>query len=154
MKTLFFFENLIKELGTEAALNRAKEILRDAPEQAERVVMGSSINSKYLKKTKNNNVMYYNTHMSRFILNKNYVNEFSWSSPVTYELSEIKGFIAAIDTVITLGGLGKSMFYMTGMKLNKCDSVKCPRTGIIVSKANLEKYLKYFKAVFPDGIDQ
>lgn len=67
-------------------------------------------------------------------------------------LSDLKRLVESLDLVEKLGGYGKCKFYMTGMKLNKCDSVKCPKTGLIVSRAALEIAINdYRESIYGGG---
>ncbi|MFP1156217.1 hypothetical protein ACLD07_01925 [Acinetobacter baumannii] len=67
-------------------------------------------------------------------------------------LEDLKRLVESFDLIEKLGGYGKCKFYMTGMKLNKCDSVKCPKTGLIVSRAALEIAINdYRKSIYGGG---
>jgi len=70
------------------------------------------------------------------------------------DLSELKRLVESLDLVEKLGGYGKCKFYMTGMKLNKCDSVKCPKTGLIVSRAALEIAINDYRESIYGGGDE
>lgn len=67
---------------------------------------------------------------------------------------ELKRLVESLDLVEKLGGYGKCKFYMTGMKLNKCDSVKCPKTGLIVSRAALEIAINDYRESIYGGGDE
>ncbi|MDA5696312.1 hypothetical protein MMY88_18355 [Acinetobacter baumannii] len=69
-------------------------------------------------------------------------------------LSDLKLLVESLDLVEKLGGYGKCKFYMTGMKLNKCDSVKCPKTGLIVSRAALEIAINDYRESIYGGGDE
>ncbi|MEB3805665.1 hypothetical protein EA702_10680 [Acinetobacter baumannii] len=69
-------------------------------------------------------------------------------------LSDLKRLVESLDLVEKLGGYGKCKFYMTGMKLNKCDSVKCPKTGLIVSRAALEIAINDYRESIYGGGDE
>ena len=69
-------------------------------------------------------------------------------------LSDLKRLVESLDLVEKLGGYGKCKFYMTGMKLNKCDSVKCPKTGLIVSRAALEIAIYDYRESIYGGGDE
>lgn len=72
----------------------------------------------------------------------------------TVDLSDLKRLVESLDLVEKLGGYGKCKFYMTGMKLNKCDSVKCPKTGLIVSRAALEIAINDYRESIYGGGDE
>ncbi|MFX7354817.1 hypothetical protein [Acinetobacter baumannii] len=68
------------------------------------------------------------------------------------KIQDLKRLVESLDLVEKLGGYGKCKFYMTGMKLNKCDSVKCPKTGLIVSRAALEIAINdYRESIYGGG---
>ncbi|MBK0408600.1 hypothetical protein JD510_19050 [Acinetobacter pittii] len=67
---------------------------------------------------------------------------------------ELKRLVESFDLIEKLGGYGKCKFYMTGMKLNKCDSVKCPKTGLIVSRAALEIAINDYRESIYGGGDE
>ena len=69
-------------------------------------------------------------------------------------LSDLKRLVESVDLIEKLGGYGKCKFYMTGMKLNKCDSVKCPKTGLIVSRAALEIAINDYRESIYGGGDE
>ncbi|MCU4465728.1 hypothetical protein KTI58_01810 [Acinetobacter pittii] len=69
-------------------------------------------------------------------------------------LSDLKRLVESLDLVEKFGGYGKCKFYMTGMKLNKCDSVKCPKTGLIVSRAALEIAINDYRESIYGGGDE
>lgn len=52
---------------------------------------------------------------------------------------DLKRLVESHELVDLWGGIGRCKFFMMGMKLNKCDSVKCPKTGMITSKTKLEQ---------------
>ncbi|ENV26674.1 hypothetical protein I5509_11675 [Acinetobacter baumannii] len=70
------------------------------------------------------------------------------------DLVELKRLVESVDLIEKLGGYGKCKFYMTGMKLNKCDSVKCPKTGLIVSRAALEIAINDYRESIYGGGDE
>ncbi|MDN8376355.1 hypothetical protein QZK43_03160 [Acinetobacter baumannii] len=70
------------------------------------------------------------------------------------DLVELKRLVESVDLIEKLGGYGKCKFYMTGMKLNKCDSVKCPKTGLIVSRAALEIAINDYRELIYGGGDE
>ncbi|MFX8817680.1 hypothetical protein ABTM55_01885 [Acinetobacter baumannii] len=69
-------------------------------------------------------------------------------------LKDLKRLVESVDLIEKLGGYGKCKFYMTGMKLNKCDSVKCPKTGLIVSRAALEIAINDYRESIYGGGDE
>lgn len=54
-------------------------------------------------------------------------------------IDDLKRLVESHELVESWGGIGRCKFFMKGMKLNKCDSVKCPKTGMIVSRVKMEK---------------
>lgn len=56
-----------------------------------------------------------------------------------FKNDNLKRLIESHELVDLWGGIGRCKFFMMGMKLNKCDSVKCPKTGMIISKTKLEQ---------------
>ncbi|MEX3725406.1 hypothetical protein AB3504_19395 [Acinetobacter baumannii] len=82
---------------------------------------------------------------------KKYSSLFKPSPEIVY-VADLKRLVESFDLIEKLGGYGKCKFYMTGMKLNKCDSVKCPKTGLIVSRAALEIAINdYRKSIYGGG---
>ncbi|EPL4221391.1 hypothetical protein MQU47_003691 [Acinetobacter baumannii] len=72
----------------------------------------------------------------------------------TFHVDDLKRLVESFDLIEKLGGYGKCKFYMTGMKLNKCDSVKCPKTGLIVSRAALEIAINDYRESIYGGGDE
>ncbi|HCE1005970.1 TPA: hypothetical protein NEW56_001358 [Acinetobacter baumannii] len=86
------------------------------------------------------------------LIDKSFWSESEGACSFCVDLDGVKHLVESFDLIEKLGGYGKCKFYMTGMKLNKCDSVKCPKTGLIVSRAALEIAINdYRKSIYGGG---
>lgn len=131
-------EQFIREFGVE----KAREVVKGAPGFP---VFGyCTLTGNYIFKRSNATAYYHNETNS-------------WSEDYAIELillEDLKRLVESLDLVEKLGGYGKCKFYMTGMKLNKCDSVKCPKTGLIVSRAALEIAINDYRESIYGGGDE
>lgn len=119
-------EHFIREYG----VDKAREIVEGIP-------------SKYME-------CYYST-LCYCTKAKKYSDRFNPRIELV-NMADLKRLVESLDLVEKLGGYGKCKFYMTGMKLNKCDSVKCPKTGLIVSRAALEIAINdYRESIYGGG---
>jgi hypothetical protein len=94
-------------------------------------------------------IRWYGIEDAKYLIEQNInCNDFEFS------LDDLKRLVESFDLIEKLGGYGKCKFYMTGMKLNKCDSVKCPKTGLIVSRAALEIAINDYRESIYGGGDE
>ncbi|TPT82312.1 hypothetical protein [Acinetobacter baumannii] len=131
-------EQFIREYG----VDKAREVVEGAPGFP---VFGyCTLTGNYIFKRSNATAYYHNETNS-------------WSKDYAIELillEDLKRLVESVDLIEKLGGYGKCKFYMTGMKLNKCDSVKCPKTGLIVSRAALEIAINDYRESIYGGGDE
>lgn len=138
-------EQFIREQG----LDKAREVLEIVPENEHYFTnvmikpCGNWVYSQIARLTHHDGVKF---NVSFKLLEE-------WK-PKFVNLKDLKRLVESLDLVEKLGGYGKCKFYMTGMKLNKCDSVKCPKTGLIVSRAALEIAINDYRESIYGGGDE
>ncbi|MDQ8869064.1 hypothetical protein [Acinetobacter baumannii] len=139
-------EQFIRDQG----LPEVKRILEEAPKHSQFVIPCLDGEMYFSQREDDGKWFKWSTGYSKWL------EYFGKCNPLdlAYSLSDLKRLVESFDLIEKLGGYGKCKFYMTGMKLNKCDSVKCPKTGLIVSRAALEIAINdYRESIYGGGDD-